>query len=42
MVFPELRQSRAAAGFEGTLLRWNLKLEVGCGNETADPVDGMP
>ena len=25
----------AAAGFEDTLLRWNLKLEVGYGNETA-------
>jgi quercetin dioxygenase-like cupin family protein len=25
----------AAAGFEDTLLRWNLKLEVGHGNETA-------
>lgn len=25
----------AAAGFEDTLLRWNLKPEVGYGNETA-------
>jgi hypothetical protein len=25
----------AAAGFEDTLSRWNLKLELGYGNETA-------